>query len=147
MTPLTITSRDAATGPVLEITGDLDHRTAPELRQAVGNLTLAAGQLMVLDLAGLEFCDSSGITALLAARNLAIEQSSGIALAAVPDNTARILHTVGLDRVFTIHPDASAATTPAPQRADPTRETVDVASRRSGGAGPGGVRAGRFPRR
>ncbi|WP_052488523.1 STAS domain-containing protein [Streptomyces sp. 150FB] len=111
MTQLAITSRDAATGPVLEITGDLDHATASELRRAVDNLTLAAGQLLVLDLAGLNFCDSSGITSLLAARNLAIERSSDIALAAVPDNTARILRVVGLDRVFTIHPDASAATT------------------------------------
>ncbi|WP_329453851.1 STAS domain-containing protein [Streptomyces sp. NBC_01497] len=109
MTPLTITSRNAVTGPVLEITGDLDHTTAPELRRAVDGLTLAAGQLLVLDLAALDFCDSSGISALLAARNLAREQGSGVALAAVPANTARILRLVGLDRVFTIHPDASAA--------------------------------------
>ncbi|MFI6587754.1 STAS domain-containing protein [Embleya sp. NPDC050493] len=112
MSPLTITSRDAATGPVLEITGDLDHATAPRLRVAVDGLTLAAGQLLVLDLAGLRFCDSSGITVLLAARNLAIEQDGGLALAAVPDNTARILRIVGLDRVFTIHPHAPASTAP-----------------------------------
>ncbi|MGY0070301.1 STAS domain-containing protein [Streptomyces sp. QTS137] len=111
MSPLTITARDAATGPVLEITGDLDYMTAPELRQVLDRLTLAAGQLLVLDLAGLEFCDSSGITALLVARNLATEQNGDMALAAVPDNTARILRIAGLDRVFTLHPDASTATT------------------------------------
>ncbi|WP_392960525.1 STAS domain-containing protein [Streptomyces sp. LN245] len=113
MSPLTITARDAATGPVLEITGDLDHATAPELRQAVDRLTLASGQLLVLDLAGLEFCDSSGITTLLAARNLATELGGDMALAAVPANTARILSIIGLDRVFTIHPDASTATNPS----------------------------------
>ncbi|MFF5922657.1 STAS domain-containing protein [Streptomyces flavochromogenes] len=112
MSPLTITAREAATGPVLEITGDLDHTTAPQLRKAMDHLPLAAGQLLVLDLGGLEFCDSSGITALLATRNLAIEQSGDIALAAVPANTARILALVGLDRVFTIHPDTSTATAP-----------------------------------
>ncbi|MCM2410766.1 STAS domain-containing protein [Streptomyces sp. RKAG290] len=110
MTPLTITSRDAATGPVLEIAGDLDHETAPELRKAVEQLPLTAGQQLVLDLARLDFCDSSGITALLAARNLAIEQGGGIALAAVPPNTIRILGIVGLNRVFAIHPDVTAAT-------------------------------------
>jgi anti-sigma B factor antagonist len=120
MSPLTIASRDAATGPVLEITGTLDHVTASGIRRAVGSLTLTAGQLLVLDLAGLEFCDSSGIAALLAARNLVIEQSSDIALASVPDNTARILRIIGLDRVFTIHPDASAATAPTPRRAEPS---------------------------
>ncbi|WP_329043015.1 STAS domain-containing protein [Streptomyces sp. NBC_00178] len=111
MRPLTITARDAATGPVLEITGDLDHETAPELRQAVHKLTLTTGQLLVLDLAALEFCDSSGISALLTARNLANEHGAGIALASVPANTARILRIVGLDRVFTIHQDVLAATT------------------------------------
>lgn len=110
MSPLTIITRDADTGPVLEITGDLDHATAPGLRKAVEGLTVAAGQLLVLDLAGLDFCDSSGISALLAARSLAIEQGGGIALAAVPANTARILRIVGLDQVFTIHPDAATAT-------------------------------------
>ncbi|MGW7319053.1 STAS domain-containing protein [Streptomyces sp. NPDC054854] len=112
MSPLTITPRDAPTGPILEISGDLDYATAPELRTAVGRLTLAPGQLLVLDLAGLDFCDSSGITTLVGALNLATEQRAGIALAAVPVNTSRILRIVGLDRVFTIHPNTEAATNP-----------------------------------
>lgn len=112
MRALTITTRDTDTGPVLEITGDLDYMTAPDMRRALDSLSLTAGQLLVLDLAGLGFCDSSGITALLVARNLAIEHSVGLALAAVPANTARILGIVGLDQVFTIHTDVTAATTP-----------------------------------
>ncbi|WP_329447748.1 STAS domain-containing protein [Streptomyces sp. NBC_01426] len=113
MSPLTITARDAATGPVLEINGDLDHATAPELRKALDGLTLAARQLLLLDLAGLEFCDSSGISALPAARNLATEHGADVALAAVPADIARILRVVGLDRVFSIHPDTSTATSAA----------------------------------
>ncbi|MFF1592971.1 STAS domain-containing protein [Streptomyces sp. NPDC058286] len=74
-------------------------------------LTLAAGQRLVLDLTGLDDRDSSGISALLMARSLAIEPGGGIALAAVPANTTRILGIVGLDQVFTIHPDAATATT------------------------------------
>ncbi|GHA44900.1 anti-sigma factor antagonist [Streptomyces tauricus] len=111
MSALTITARDADTGPVLEITGDLDYETAPELRKAVDGLTVAAGQLLVLDLAHLDFCDSSGISALLSARSLAIERGGHIALAAVPANTARILRIVGLDQVFALHQDAATATT------------------------------------
>ncbi|WP_392673173.1 STAS domain-containing protein [Streptomyces sp. LN785] len=110
MSPLTITARDAATGPVLEITGELDRTTAPELRQAADSLTPVTGQLLVLDLAGLEFSDSSGIAALLAARTPATEQSAETALTAVPANTARILRLVGLDRVFTHHSGRPTAT-------------------------------------
>lgn len=133
MSPLTITARDAAAGPVLEITGDLDHESAPLLRRAVEDLGLGTGQLLVLDLAGLEFCDSSGITALLAARNLATGVDAGIALAAVPANTARILRIVGLDRVFTLCPDAATATaTLAGTATDPPAQR---------GSGPGADRA------
>ncbi|WP_371476611.1 STAS domain-containing protein [Kitasatospora sp. NBC_00315] len=114
MHPLTITTRDAATGPVLEIIGDLDHHTAPDLRKTVGALTLTTGRQLVLDLARLDFCDSSGITAMLAARNLATEHGAHLTLAAVPPNAARILNIVGLDRVFTIHPDVATATLPLP---------------------------------
>ncbi|MDX2919017.1 MULTISPECIES: STAS domain-containing protein [Streptomyces] len=110
MSPLTITTRLAATGPVLEIIGELDYETAPELRKAVDGLTVAEGQLLVLDLAGLDFCDSSGISALISARSVAVEQGGGIVLAAVPANTARTLGIVGLDQVFTIVPDAATAT-------------------------------------
>ncbi|WP_405660422.1 STAS domain-containing protein [Streptomyces sp. NBC_01166] len=110
MSPLKINTREATTGPVLQIVGDLDHETAPELRRAVDDLTLAVGQLLVLDLAALEFCDSSGISALLTARNLVGAQGCDIALASVPANTTRILGIVGLDRVFAIHPDVSTAT-------------------------------------
>ncbi|MEY2243996.1 STAS domain-containing protein [Streptomyces sp. SAS_267] len=111
MRRLTITTRNAAVGPIVEITGDLDYDSAPDLRETVKDLPLTSGQLLVLDLAGLEHCDSSGLTVLLAARNLATEQGADLALAAIPDNTARILSITGLDRVFTIHPDASTADT------------------------------------
>jgi anti-anti-sigma factor len=105
MSSLMVTVRDAVAGPVLRIIGSLDYATVSELRAVVDRLPVAAGQLLVLDLGGLEFCDSSGIAGLLAARNLTIEKNGDLALAAVPANTARILRFVGLDRVFTIHPD------------------------------------------
>ncbi|WP_030722014.1 STAS domain-containing protein [Streptomyces sp. NRRL F-2580] len=114
MSALTITIRSAATGPVLEIAGDLDYDQAPRLRQAVTALSLEPGQRLVLDLSRIQFCDSSGITALIVARNHAVAARADIALAAVPDNTIRILRIVGLDRVFTLHPDVDTATAPRP---------------------------------
>ncbi|MEU7649724.1 STAS domain-containing protein [Streptomyces huasconensis] len=110
MSALTITIHDAATGPVLEISGALDYHHAPELRERVTALPLQPGQRLVLDLSGMDFCDSSGITALIAARHHAHAARADIALAAVPANTLRILRIVGLDRVFTLHPDSDAAT-------------------------------------
>lgn len=110
MTPLNIATREAATGPVLEITGELDYDSAGLLREVVTGLVLRPGQRLVVDLAGMTFCDSSGITALIAARNHAMAAQASIALAAVPANTRRVLGVVGLDQVFQIHPDTETAT-------------------------------------
>ena len=110
MSPLKITTRDAATGPVLEIVGELDYANASDLRELLTTMVLQPGQLLILDLAGMEFCDSSGITALIAARNHAHAAQADIALAAVPPHTLRVLRIVGLDQIFPLHPDSHSAT-------------------------------------
>ena len=112
MSPLNITSRDAETGPVVEIAGELDYANVSGLHKLLDGLTLRPGTRLVLDMRGLEFCDSSGITALLAARSRAEAVQADIILAAVPENTLRILRLVGLDQIFTIHPDSETATRP-----------------------------------
>ncbi|MFJ8692106.1 STAS domain-containing protein [Streptomyces roseolilacinus] len=109
MSPLTITGRDTTTGPVVEVVGDLDYAHATTLRQQVERLTLRPGQHLVVDLTSLKFCDSTGITALLAARQHAQAAGADIVLSGVPTNTLRILTIVGLDRVFTIRPDTTPA--------------------------------------
>ncbi|MET8412390.1 STAS domain-containing protein [Streptomyces sp. NPDC005195] len=106
MSLLKVTRRDSATGPILEIIGELDHTTASQLREQVTELRLQPGKLLVLDLAGMEFCDSSGITVLIAARNHTQALRADVALAAVPAHTLRVLRIVGLDQVFAIHPDS-----------------------------------------
>ncbi|MEU3838794.1 STAS domain-containing protein [Streptomyces sp. NPDC028635] len=115
MSPLKITTRDAATGPVLEIFGELDYVTAGDLRDLIPTITLRPGQCLVLDLRGMEFCDSSGLTALIAAHHHAEAAQADFALAAVPAHTLRTLRIVGLDQVFAIHPDSEMA---APTRTD-----------------------------
>ncbi|MFE9537354.1 STAS domain-containing protein [Streptomyces sp. NPDC006691] len=103
-----ITTRDAATGPVLEIFGALDYVHAPEPRQLIDATPLLPGRRLLLDLAGLDFCDSSGISALIAARHHAQAAGADVALAAVPANTLRVLRIVGLDRVFTLYRDSDS---------------------------------------
>ncbi|MFD7770934.1 STAS domain-containing protein [Streptomyces sp. NPDC059787] len=103
MSPLNITHDDTATGPVLHVAGELDYAQAAALRHRAEQLPLAPGQCLAIDLSGLEFCDSTGITALLAARQHAHASGADIALHAVPLNLMRILTLVGLDQIFTIH--------------------------------------------
>ncbi|MFB6638930.1 STAS domain-containing protein [Streptomyces chartreusis] len=119
---LSLHTHATATGTVIELAGDLDYHTAPEVRAALPGLDLRPGQQLVLDLAGITFCDSSGITVLIAARNHALAADSAIALAAVPDHVGRIFRMVGLDQVFPIHSTTQAAEASwSPHQADPTR--------------------------
>ncbi|MEU8841585.1 STAS domain-containing protein [Streptomyces roseus] len=110
MSPLRTTVLDAATGPLLKVAGTLDYFTAPQLHDLLSTLTLDPGRRLVIDLEHMDFCDSSGISALIAARNHAVAHGADIALAAVPVHTLRILRLVGLDQVFAIHPDTETAT-------------------------------------
>ncbi|WP_030728098.1 STAS domain-containing protein [Streptomyces sp. NRRL S-237] len=109
MTQLSMTTRTTSAGPVVELAGDLDHHSAAQVRGLLPELAVEEGQQLVIDLGGLTFCDSSGITVLIAARNHALAAHASIALAAVPDRVGRILRIVGLDQVFPVHPTAQAA--------------------------------------
>lgn len=103
MTPLNIMHRDADTGPVLHVAGELDYDQAAALRRQVEQLVLTPGQCLTLDLSGLAFCDSTGITALLAARQHAQTAGADVVLAAVPPDLLRVLSIVGLDQIFRLH--------------------------------------------
>jgi anti-anti-sigma factor len=95
-----VTTGHAQAGPVLTIDGDLDAVTAPEVLTEIENLNVERGQLLVVNLERVTFCDSSGISALIAARNLAQAAGGSIALAAVPAQLARTLGMLGLDSFF-----------------------------------------------
>ncbi|RSN54002.1 anti-anti-sigma factor [Streptomyces sp. WAC 04229] len=106
---LTVHTRTTASGPVIELAGELDHHTAPQVRDALDALSLRTGQQLVIDLGALTFCDSTGITMLIAARNHALAGEASIVLVAVPTRVSRILRVVGLEQVFPTHPTAQDA--------------------------------------
>ncbi|MEV6019153.1 MULTISPECIES: STAS domain-containing protein [unclassified Streptomyces] len=106
---LTVRTRTTPAGPLVELTGALDHHSAPDIRRLLPGLGLRPGQQLVIDLGRLTFCDSTGITVLIAARNHALAADASVVLAAVPDAVSRIFRIVGLERVFAIQPTAQAA--------------------------------------
>ncbi|MET8228832.1 STAS domain-containing protein [Streptomyces sp. NPDC004082] len=109
MNRLQVHTRNTPAGPVIELVGAFDHLSAPGVQALLPGLGLLAGQQLVIDLTGVTFCDSSGITALIAARNHALAARAGMALSAVPDRVDRTFRVIGLDQVFTTHPTAQAA--------------------------------------
>ncbi|MER7486052.1 STAS domain-containing protein [Streptomyces sp. NPDC126497] len=102
MTPLTITASPTPAALVLEVAGDLDHTNAQQLRRAAREAALPAGHLLAVDLGKLAFCDSSGITALIAVRNHVVSVGAQVVLVDVSANMRRLLDMTGLDQVFDI---------------------------------------------
>lgn len=98
---------------VVTVSGELDHDTANGLRDALA-LPLADGlERIVIDLAGLRFCDSTGLNILLRARLDAEAAGRALAVAAPRPVVARLFSITGADSVLPIHPDRASALGPA----------------------------------
>lgn len=80
----------------------MDIYTAGKLREAV-NAAVEAGQFKVaVDLAGMEFMDSSGLGVLIASLKRLKEHQGELVLVGPRDQMRRILSLTGLDKILTI---------------------------------------------
>ncbi|MFI1064255.1 STAS domain-containing protein [Streptomyces spororaveus] len=101
-----VTTVDAAV--VLALAGELDHDTAQPLRDALDS-ALAPGRRILVDLAGLGFCDSTGLNVLLNTRLDAQQAGAVLELVGLRGPVARMFRITGADGVFPIHADVTAA--------------------------------------
>jgi len=104
---------------VLEVVGELDIATAPELTEAVAAAVLAAtadGTPLVLDLTLCTFLDSSGSRAVGMAAREGDREGVLVSLVSPPSVTAvrRVVDHVGLSAVMAVHDDLDAALTGGP---------------------------------
>ncbi|GJF35127.1 hypothetical protein KNE206_78270 [Kitasatospora sp. NE20-6] len=96
--------RDSLAGPVVELCGDLDLDAVPTLRSALHQAMSRrpVPPMLVVDLAQVAFCDTSGLDALLAARIEAEGRGIPLYLARPSRQVARLLATVGADRLLPV---------------------------------------------
>ncbi|MFJ8691720.1 STAS domain-containing protein [Streptomyces roseolilacinus] len=94
---------------LVKVAGELDHHTAPRLSRSLEGAPLTPGGVLVLDLSGLTYCDSTGITVLITTYHRTEAAGCSLLLAGLGHDLVRVLQTVGLDRVFTFHPTAQEA--------------------------------------
>ena len=106
---LAITVDDRRPPTVLSVGGDLDLNTAPELLQALTRLVDDGRRAVVVDLTGVDFCDSSGLSVLVRVRNRLTELGGSVTLAAATPIVQRVLEVSGLDEIFGTYPSVEAA--------------------------------------
>ncbi|MBO0801853.1 MAG: STAS domain-containing protein [Nocardiopsaceae bacterium] len=88
------------------VVGEIDLYTAPRLH---GELTVvidnaAPGSRVIIDMSGVDFCDSTGMNVLLTSLRQATDRDVGFELTAPQPAVKKILQVTGLDSVFTISP-------------------------------------------
>ncbi|MET9618904.1 STAS domain-containing protein [Kitasatospora indigofera] len=100
----TTTVRDTPAGPVVEAAGELDLVGAPILHTALHRALAIhpAPPKLVIDLAAVTFCDSTGLDALLLARTEAERQGVTLHLARLTHAVTRVLKITGTDKVFPV---------------------------------------------
>ncbi|MEU6041799.1 MULTISPECIES: STAS domain-containing protein [Actinomadura] len=107
---LRVTVADAfADAAVVTVEGEIDLGTAETLRAELFALHAAGRRGLVVDFAGVRFCDASGLGALVAAHNRVTADGGRVHLARVRPQQARLLSITGLDRLFPSHDDLAEA--------------------------------------
>jgi len=81
----------------------LDSSVSPELKGEFLLLCKPKVRSLVVDLADVEFCDSSGLSALLIAERKMKEHGGSVKLINVSKKVASLLKISMLDRVFDVH--------------------------------------------
>ncbi|MFE1409999.1 STAS domain-containing protein [Streptomyces sp. NPDC058746] len=100
---------------VLTLVGELDHDTAQPLREALGAVQAEDGERLLVDFSGVAFCDSTGLNVLLQGRQEAERAGTTIEVVGLRRPVERMFRITGVDEIFTVHADVTAALAGRPQ--------------------------------
>ncbi len=100
---LKVTSLPQGEHIVMSVHGEIDLYTVPRLqRELAGVLAAGSPVRLVIDLSGVDFCDSTGVNVLLAAHRQARDAGGDLELAGPRPAVRKILQVTGLETVFTV---------------------------------------------
>ncbi|MFF3835847.1 STAS domain-containing protein [Streptomyces sp. NPDC002455] len=107
---LTLTVRHPAESvAVLTVAGEIDVDSAPALRTRSLELIRQGRPHLVIDLESVEFCDSSGLNAMISILRYAKDRHGSLSLAAVPSHVTRLLDVTGVGVLIPSAPTATEA--------------------------------------
>jgi anti-sigma B factor antagonist len=123
MVSMDLSTRESDGQVVVALRGELDIADAASVGAALVAVAARSAEIIV-DLAGLEFIDASGVAALALARVQARRAGGDLLLAAPQDQVLRVLAVIHLAEVFCVHASVEEA---AGSAARSRRSAVPVA--------------------
>lgn len=109
---LSLSVRTVSDRAVLDVAGEVDVYSAPELRDRLSELITASAPSLIVNLTEVSFLDSTGIGTLVAGLNRAVQFGGVLTLVSDQDRILKLFRITGLDSVFSISAsvDEAAAT-------------------------------------
>ena len=107
---LTIVETATASGQrVLALTGRVNAASAPELKRRVKDFVAGGQARLVLDMGGVAFIDSSGLSALISGLRSAREAGGYLRIAGLGGQALGAVKLMNMDRVFELYASAEEA--------------------------------------
>jgi anti-sigma B factor antagonist len=94
---------------VITVTGEIHVTTAPDFSARLGEAIAAGTRGVVIDLSGVEFIDSTGLSVLLNGLRRVTRAQGKMALVVSNPTVLRLFEVTRLDSTFDIHPTREAA--------------------------------------
>lgn len=107
---LAIATRTVGDYVVVEVGGEIDVYTAPQLRESLVALSERGQHKIVVDMANVEFLDSTGLGVLVGALKRAKAREGQLRLVSSQERILKIFRITGLEKVFDIHDAVEGAT-------------------------------------
>lgn len=117
-----MTTRAVGELSVVDVAGEVDVFSAPELAEQLTQLFDAGRRTVVVDLTSVTFLDSTGLGTLVAARNRAEEAGGQLPIIGSGEQVLKLFRITGLDEVFEIYPSIEAAVAATPRTSEPGPE-------------------------
>ncbi|MEV6491792.1 STAS domain-containing protein [Actinoplanes sp. NPDC051633] len=113
---LTVQTEQRGDKVVVSVAGELDMATAPQLQDQISDLLEKGRNRLVFDLAEVSFCDSTGLSVFVRAKNSTDDAGGVVRLAAPQRGVLRILEVSGLVEVLQTYQTVDEAVS-APEQA------------------------------
>ena len=108
---LSLATREVAGHTVVEVRGEVDVYTAPELRERLLEIINEGdARRVIVDLRPVDFMDSTGLGVLVGALKRVRMSGGDLSLVCDSETLLKIFRITGLDRVFALHGTVEAAT-------------------------------------
>ncbi|MEM8757494.1 MAG: STAS domain-containing protein [Planctomycetota bacterium] len=108
-TDIQISTEVIGSAAVVRPVGDIDLSRSPVLRESIKGVLLDKPARLVVDLAGVEYMDSSGVATLVEAMQLTKKGGHVLVLCSLTDRVRSIFEIARLEQVFRIEDDLESA--------------------------------------